>query len=268
MVLLLCIGTLHHHAASAQSTTPSTIATASSNSNSNISALSAPLPSLPAVTATPSAGNSTLYSVSLQTLVLLSALSFLPSILLMMTSFTRIVIVLSLLRMALGTQSSPPNQIIIGLALFMSAVVMSPVIGKIYQEAYIPFSQNKINITDAMDLASPTLKNFMLKQTREPDIGLFMKLSKTEIKKPEDLPLTVVVPAFVTSELKTAFQIGFMIFIPFLIIDLVVASVLMSLGMVFLSPALISMPIKLMLFVLSDGWNLLIGSLIASFDLP
>jgi flagellar biosynthetic protein FliP len=266
MVLLLCIGALHHHAASAQSATPSNIATASSNSNT--SALSTPLPSLPAVTATPSAGNSTLYSVSLQTLVLLSALSFLPSILLMMTSFTRIVIVLSLLRMALGTQSSPPNQIIIGLALFMSAVVMSPVIGKIYQEAYIPFSQNKINITDAMDLASPTLKNFMLKQTREPDIGLFMKLSKTEIKKPEDLPLTVVVPAFVTSELKTAFQIGFMIFIPFLIIDLVVASVLMSLGMVFLSPALISMPIKLMLFVLSDGWNLLIGSLIASFDLP
>ena len=221
---------------------------------------------LPALTSTPVAGGGQNYSLPVQTLLLLSALAFIPAVLLMMTGFTRIVIVLSLLRQALGTQSSPPNQVIVGLSLFLTLFVMSPVIDKIYQEAYLPYTTNKMSLNDAMAKAETPIKAFMLRQTREPDIALFMKLANhPAVEKPADLPLKVVVPAFVTSELKTAFQIGFMIFIPFLIIDLVVASVLMSLGMMMLSPVLISLPFKLMLFVLADGWNLLIGSLVASF---
>lgn len=221
---------------------------------------------IPALASSPGPGGSTTYSVSIQTLLVLSALSFLPAILLMMTGFTRIVIVLSLLRLALGTQSSPPNQVVIGLALFLTFFVMSPVLDKIYIEAYQPFSVNQISFNEALNRAEPTIKGFMLKQTREPDLALFMRLSgQAAVNKPEELPLRIVVPAFVTSELKTAFQIGFMIFIPFLIIDMVVASVLMSMGMMMLSPVLISLPFKLMLFVLVDGWNLLTASLVASF---
>ena len=221
---------------------------------------------LQAITSTPAAGGGQSYSLPVQTLLLLSALAFLPAVLLMMTGFTRIVIVLSLLRQALGTQSSPPNQVIVGLSLFLTLFVMSPVIDKIYQDAYLPYTSNRMQLSDALNKAEIPLKAFMLRQTREPDLALFMKLAgQAAIEKPADLPLKIVVPAFVTSELKTAFQIGFMIFIPFLIIDLVVASVLMSLGMMMLSPVLISLPFKLMLFVLADGWNLLIGSLVASF---
>lgn len=218
------------------------------------------------ITAKPGAGGSQVYSLPVQTLLTLTALTFLPAILLLMTSFTRIIIVLSLLRQALGTQASPPNQVLIGLALFLTLAVMSPVLDKIYTEAYQPLSEQKINFNQALERAEPHLKGFMLKQTRENDLALFTKLSRLEpVKQASDLPMRVVIPAFVTSELKTAFQIGFMVFIPFLIIDLVVASVLMSMGMMMLSPVLISLPFKLMLFVLADGWHLLAGSLVASF---
>ena len=221
---------------------------------------------LPALTSVPTAGGGQTWTLSIQTLLALSALAFLPAVLLLMTSFTRIIIVLSLLRHALGTQTSPPNQVLVGLALFMTLFIMGPVLDRIYAEAYVPYTENRMSFTDAMGKAEGPIKGFMLKQTREPDLALFMKLARSpQIQSPDELPLRVVAPAFVTSELKTAFQIGFMIFIPFLIIDMVVASVLMSMGMMMLSPVLISLPFKLMLFVLVDGWNLLLGSLVASF---
>jgi len=220
----------------------------------------------PLLTSTPAAGGGQSYSLPVQTLLFLTALTFLPAVLLLMTSFTRIVIVLSLLRHALGTQASPPNQVVIGLSLFLTLFVMGPVVDRIYSEAYVPYTQQKLPFDQALDRAQAPLRTFMLKQTREPDLALFIKLARAQAPKTkEDIPLRVLVPAFVTSELKTAFQIGFMVFLPFLIIDLVVASVLMSMGMMMLSPVLISLPFKLMLFVLVDGWTLLIGSLVASF---
>ena len=220
----------------------------------------------PFLTSTPAGGGGQNYSLPVQTLLLLTALTFLPAVLLLMTGFTRIVIVLSLLRHALGTQASPPNQVLIGLSLFLTLFVMGPVFDKIYDDAYMPYTQQKIGFQQALDRAQGPLKTFMLKQTREPDLALFLKLARQPAPKAkEDLPLRVLMPAFITSELKTAFQIGFMVFIPFLIIDMVVASVLMSMGMMMLSPVLISLPFKLMLFVLVDGWNLLLGSLVASF---
>lgn len=223
-------------------------------------------PGIPAFTSTPGAGGATNYSLSLQTLLLLTALTFLPAVLLMMTGFTRIIIVLSLLRQALGTQSSPPNQVLIGLALFLTFFVMGPVFDKVYDEAYQPYAASKITMDQALDKGSAPLKAFMMKQTREADLALFVKLSNSaQLNGPEDVPMRVLVPAFVTSELKTAFQIGFSVFIPFLIIDMVVASVLMSMGMMMVSPALVALPFKLMLFVLVDGWHLLIGSLAESF---
>ncbi|MDY7575010.1 flagellar type III secretion system pore protein FliP [Actimicrobium sp. CCI2.3] len=221
---------------------------------------------LPALTSTPTAGGGQNYTLSLQTLLLLTALSFLPAALLMMTSFTRIIIVLSLLRQALGTQSAPPNQVMVGLALFLTLFVMGPVLDKIYADAYLPLQENKINMTQAMDRGIAPLKAFMMKQTRQTDLALYVKLSNSPaLQGPEDVPLRILVPAFVTSELKTAFQISFAIFIPFLIIDMVVASVLMSMGMMMVSPSIVSLPFKIMLFVLVDGWQLLIGSLAQSF---
>jgi flagellar biosynthetic protein FliP len=221
---------------------------------------------LPAFTSTPAAGGGQNYSLSLQTLLLLTALTFLPAVLLMMTGFTRIIIVLSLLRMALGTQSSPPNQVLVGLALFLTFFVMGPVFDRIYTDAYEPYSANKITQAQALEKGTAPLKTFMMKQTREADLALFVKLSGTpQLNGPEEVPLRVLVPAFVTSELKTAFQIGFAVFIPFLIIDMVVASVLMSMGMMMVSPALVALPFKIMLFVLVDGWHMLIGSLAESF---
>lgn len=218
------------------------------------------------LTSQPGAGGRQTWSVPIQTLLFFTALGFLPAILLMMTGFTRIIIVLSLLRQALGTQSTPPNQVLVGLALFLTFFVMSPVFDKIYNDAYLPYSEGKLPMEKALDMAQQPLKGFMLKQTRESDLALFLKLAKADaVTTPEAIPLRVLVPAFVTSELKTAFQIGFLIFIPFLIIDMVVASVLTSMGMMMLSPMLIALPFKLMLFVLADGWNLLIGSLAASF---
>ena len=221
---------------------------------------------IPALTSTQGAGGATTWSLSLQTLLVLSALSFLPAVLLMMTGFTRIIIVLSLLRSALGLQGSPPNAVLVGLALFMTFFIMTPTLDKVYTEAYQPFERNELGFTQALDKAQGPLKEFMLKQTRESDLALFIRLSKSpQVTEAAQLPLLVVVPAFITSELKTAFQIGFMVFLPFLVIDLVVSSVLMSMGMMMLSPVLISLPFKLMLFVLADGWNLLIGSLVSSF---
>ncbi|WP_374490601.1 flagellar type III secretion system pore protein FliP [Zoogloea sp.] len=221
---------------------------------------------LPAFTSTPGAGGSTQYSLSIQTLLMMTGLSFLPAMVLMMTAFTRIMIVMSLLRHALGTQTSPPNQIIVGLSLFLTFFVMSPVADKVYTQAWTPLMENRITFLEATDRAIVPVKDFMLRQVREPDLELFAKLAKTpKVSKAEELPLRVVVPAFVTSELKTAFQIGFIIFIPFLIIDMVVASVLMSMGMMMMSPALVALPFKLMLFVLVDGWTLLISSLVRSF---
>jgi flagellar biosynthetic protein FliP len=221
---------------------------------------------LPAITSAPAAGGGTTYSLTIQTLLLMTALTFIPAAVLMMTGFTRIIIVLSLLRHALGTQTSPPNQVLVGLALFLTFFVMSPVLERVYTEAYLPLSENKINIIQAGERAAIPMRGFMLKQTRESDLALFAGIAKIDrIEKPEDIPLRILVPAFVISELKTAFQIGFILFIPFLVIDMVVASLLMSMGMMMMSPVMVALPFKLMLFVLVDGWHLVIGSLIQSF---
>lgn len=206
------------------------------------------------------------FSVPVQTLLFFTALSFLPAVLLMMTGFTRIVIVLSLLRQALGTQSAPPNQVIVGLSLFLTLFVMGPTLDRVYADAYLPYTQNSMTFEQALSKAEDPVRSFMVKQTRQSDMALFVKLAKLpQETKAESAPFRVLVPAFVISELKSAFQIGFMIFIPFLVIDIVVASILMSLGMMMLSPVLVALPFKLMLFVLADGWNLLVGSLAASF---
>jgi flagellar biosynthetic protein FliP len=212
------------------------------------------------------AGGGETYSLSVQTLLALTALSFLPAALMMMTSFTRIIIVLSLLKQALGTHTAPPNQIMIGLALFLTLFVMAPVFEKIYVDAYEPLAENRISMSQALENGAAPLKDFMLRQTRQTDLALFAKLANTpEWRDPDEVPIRILVPAYATSELKTAFQIGFAIFIPFLIIDMVVASVLMSMGMMMVSPAVVSLPFKLMLFVLVDGWHLLIGSLAQTF---
>lgn len=220
--------------------------------------------SLPLLVGTGSGGTS--YSVPIQTLLFFTALSFLPAVLLMMTGFTRIVIVLSLLRQAIGTQSAPPNQVIIGLSLFLTMFVMGPTLDKVYQDAYLPYTKNTISFEQALERGEAPMRQFMLKQTRQSDFALFARLARLDASATaETAPMRVLVPAFVTSELKSAFQIGFMIFIPFLVIDMVVSSILMSLGMMMLSPVLVALPFKLMLFVLADGWNLMIGSLAASF---
>jgi len=221
-------------------------------------------PQLPLVIGKGSASAS--YSVPIQTLLFFTALSFLPALLLMMTGFTRIVIVLSLLRQALGTQSVPPNQVIVGLSLFLTFFVMGPTLDRIHEQAWKPYSANALTFEKAVEKAQIPIREFMLRQTRQSDLALFQKMSGIDPTQDiEMLPLRILVPAFVTSELKTAFQVGFMIFIPFLVIDLVVSSILMSLGMMMLSPVLVALPFKLMLFVLADGWNLLLGSLAASF---
>ncbi len=225
-------------------------------------------PGIPAFSSTPGAGGATNYTFSIEALLLLTALTFLPAALLMMTAFTRIVIVLSLLRQAMGTMNSPPNQVIVGLSLFLTFFIMAPVFDKIYDTAWKPYSDNQISLVQAADLGVQPLKSFMLKQTRQEDLALFIGLAKVpQLNAPEDTPLKVLVPAFIISELKTAFQIGFIVFIPFLIIDMVVASILMSMGMMMLSPVLVSLPFKIMLFVLADGWNLLIASLVQTFQI-
>ncbi len=220
--------------------------------------------SLLSLNASPGPGGGTTYSVPVQTLLVFTALSFLPAVLLLMTSFTRIIIVLSLLRQALGLQTTPPNQVLIGMSLFLTLFVMGPTLERVYQEAYKPYAEQRMSLEDAMSRGGDPLRTFMTRQTREADLALFGRLARVEAS-PQEVPMRVLIPAFVTSELKTAFQVGFLVFIPFLVIDLIVASVLMSMGMMMLSPVLVALPFKLMLFVLADGWNLLMGSLVASF---
>lgn len=205
------------------------------------------------------------YSVTLQILGLMTALGFLPAIIILMTSFTRIVVVMSILRQAMGLQQTPSNQVIIGIALFMTFYVMSPVIDKINTQAVQPYINEEINAEQAFTAAQDPLRQFMLKQTRVKDLESFVNMSGSSATDPQEVPMTVLIPAFITSELKTAFQIGFMLFLPFLIIDLVVASVLMAMGMMMLSPMIVSLPFKLMLFVLVDGWNLILSTLAGSF---
>ena len=206
------------------------------------------------------------YSLSLQLLALMTTLTLLPSMLLMMTSFVRIIIVLSLLRQALGTGQTPPNTVLVGLALFLTFFIMSPVFDDIYQNALSPYMNEKLSFEKALAKAEAPVRQFMMLQTREDDITMFMQIAqKRDVVSADDVPFTTLMPAFITSELKSAFMIGFMIYIPFVVIDLVVASVLMSMGMMMLSPMIISMPFKLMLFVLVDGWTLLMGSLASSF---
>lgn len=205
-------------------------------------------------------------ATSLQILGLLTILSLAPAILVLMTSFTRIVVVLSFLRSALATGQMPPNQVLIGLGLFLTVFIMAPVYNRIYDEAWVPYQQGRIAQDEAIGKATVPLREFMLDQTREKDLALFVNLSrKPQPAAPEDLPLSVVVPAFVISELKTAFEMGFVLFIPFLVIDMVVASALMSMGMLMLPPMMISLPFKILLFVMVDGWHLLVRSLVVSF---
>lgn len=208
----------------------------------------------------------TTYSVPVQTMLIFSALSFLPAALLLMTSFTRIVIVLSLVRQALGLQASPPNQVIVGMGLFLTFFVMGPTLDRIYDEAYKPFSEQRIQLEQAVAKGSEPLREFMLRQTRENDVALFSRIARVDSdSSAQQLPMRVLIPAFVISELKTAFQIGFMVFIPFLIIDMVISSILMSMGMMMLPPVLISLPFKILLFILVDGWRLVVSSLMNSF---
>lgn len=221
---------------------------------------------LPGLVSQPTEGGGQQWSLSLQTLLLLSSLAFLPAMLLMMTSFTRIIIVFAILRQALGLQQTPSSQILIGLALFLTLFIMAPVFERVNETALQPYLNEEMAPQQALEAASIPMRDFMLAQTRETDLELFVRLAKrTDLASPDDVPFHILVPAFVTSELKTAFQIGFMIFIPFLVIDLVVASVLMAMGMMMLSPLIISLPFKIMLFVLVDGWALIIGTLAASF---
>ncbi len=223
---------------------------------------------MPVVSVT-NTGGGTQYSLSLQLLALMTSLTLLPSLLLMMTSFVRIIIVLSILRQALGTGQTPPNMVLVGMALFMTLFVMSPVLTEVYNNALLPFMNNNLAFDKALAAAEAPIRGFMLNQTREDDIALFMEIARNApVNSAAEVPFTTLVPAFITSELKSAFTIGFLIYIPFVVIDLIVASVLMSMGMMMLSPMMISMPFKLMLFVLVDGWALIMGSMASSFVMP
>ncbi|ABI56331.1 flagellar type III secretion system pore protein FliP [Alkalilimnicola ehrlichii MLHE-1] len=208
------------------------------------------------------------WSLSLQVLILMTLLTLLPAGLLMMTSFTRIIIVLAILRQAMGTASTPSNQVLIGLALFLTLFVMAPVFQEVHDTALAPYLAEEMAPDEALEAASEPMRGFMIAQTRESDLGLFLRIAGyDQVDSPDDVPFTVLVPAFMTSELKTAFTIGFIIYLPFLVIDLVVASTLMSMGMLMLSPMIISLPFKILLFVLVDGWSLLMGTLASSFFL-
>ncbi|MEY2995048.1 MAG: Flagellar biosynthetic protein FliP precursor [Pseudomonadota bacterium] len=223
---------------------------------------------LPGVTVN-NTGRGTQYSLTLQALALMTVLTLLPSILLMMTSFVRIIIVMSILRQALGTAQTPPNMVLVGLSLFLTLFVMSPVLNDVYQNAILPYMDKGMGFEAMLARAQEPIRGFMLAQTREDDIALFMEIARNApVASPDQVPFATLVPAFLTSELKSAFTIGFLIYIPFVVIDLVVASVLMSMGMMMLSPMMISMPFKLMLFVLVDGWGLIMGSLASSFVMP
>ncbi len=221
---------------------------------------------LPAVNVESNPQGGTTYSLSLQILLLMSFLTVLPSIVLGMTSFTRIVIVMSILRQALGTQQTPPNQVLIALALFLTFFIMAPTFNKVYEDVGLPYMNGDIQTPEALEQASGEFKNFMVLNTRESDLAMFSEIAgEKEYFSKEDIPFSIALPAFITSELKTAFQIGFLLFLPFLVIDMVVASVLMSLGMMMLSPMLVALPFKILLFVLVDGWSMTVGSLVSTF---
>jgi len=223
-------------------------------------------PTIPALTVSPGPGGAQTWSVSVQVLLFMTALTLLPAALMMVTSFTRIIIVMAILRQALGTAQTPSNQILVGLALFLTFFIMGPVFDQANTDGLQPYLKNELKAEDALPRAAEPFRAFMLRQTREADLAMFTRLSgRQALNENEPVPFTVLIPSFITSELNTAFQIGFLLFIPFLIIDLVVASVLMAMGMMMLSPAIISLPFKLMLFVLVDGWSLIMGSLAASF---
>lgn len=223
------------------------------------------MPGIPAFTVETDPQGNQDYSLTIQILLLMTGLTLLPAALIATTSFLRIIIVLALLRQALGTMQTPSGQVLIGLALFLTLFIMSPVLDRIYNTAVSPYLEEQMDFREAVDLAVVPMHQFMIEQTRESDLGMFAEMADITLISPEEVPLRVLVPAFMTSELKTAFQIGFMIFIPFLIIDLVIASLLMSMGMMMLSPMIISLPFKLMLFVLIDGWALVVGTLANSF---
>ena len=219
-----------------------------------------------AISVTTNADGGQTYTVTIQILALMTLMTLLPSMLLTMTSFTRIMIVLGLLRQALGTAQAPSNQVLLGLSLFLTIFIMMPVFDKVHVDAVQPYLEEKIDAVTAIEKAAGPFREFMLRQTRETDLELFMRIAnRDDIASPEEVPFSLLLPAYVTSELKTAFQIGFLIFLPFLVIDLVVASVLMSMGMMMLSPMIISLPFKIMLFVLADGWSLVLEMLAASF---
>jgi len=223
---------------------------------------------IPALTLSTNEDGSQQYTVTLQILFLMTALTLLPALLMMMTSFTRIIIVFSILRQALGLQQTPSNQILLGLALFLTFFIMTPVFKTANETALQPYMSGEMAPMQAVETASKPFREFMLAQTRETDLAMFSRIAESgEFETPDDIPFSILVPAFVTSELKTAFQIGFMVFIPFLVLDLVVASVLMAMGMMMMSPVIISLPFKIMLFVLVDGWALIIGSLAASYGI-
>jgi flagellar biosynthetic protein FliP len=224
------------------------------------------LPGIPAVTLNTNPDGSQEYTVTLQILAIMTALTLLPAFLMMMTGFTRIIIVFAILRQALGLQTTPSNQVLLGLALFLTIFIMRPVFDEVNRDALQPYLAEQIAPGEALERASRPIHTFMLAQTRESDLDLFMRISDTPaVATPAEVPFFVLAPAFLVSELKTAFQIGFVLFVPFLIIDLVVASVLMAMGMMMLSPIIISLPFKIMLFVLVDGWAMIVGSLAASF---
>jgi flagellar biosynthetic protein FliP len=259
-LIALFIGAFHVTSAHAQSASnraaqsidPATVAQA--------------LPGIPAVTLSTRPDGTQEYTVTIQILAIMTVLTLLPSFLMMMTAFTRIIVVFAILRQAIGLQTTPSNQVLLGLSLFLTIFIMLPVLNEANTNALQPYMEEKITSMEALQKASEPFHRFMITHTRESDLKLFMDISKTEpVAKPEDVPFFVLAPAFVTSELKTAFQIGFLLFIPFLIIDMVVASVLMAMGMMMLSPIIISLPFKIMLFVLVDGWALIIGSLASSY---
>lgn len=221
---------------------------------------------LPALTVTTTPDGGTQYSVTMQILLLMTAMSFLPAMIIMLTSFTRIIVVLSILRQAIGLQQTPSNQVLIGISMFMTFFIMAPVFDKIYAEAVKPYIAETMDIEQAFNIGKEPIKTFMLAQTRVTDLDTFIEISGYQnINSPEDVPMSVLIPSFITSELKTAFQIGFMLFVPFLVLDLVVASILMAMGMMMLSPMIVSLPFKIMLFVLVDGWSLVMGTLANSF---
>ncbi|MEZ8195203.1 MULTISPECIES: flagellar type III secretion system pore protein FliP [Vibrio] len=256
---------LPNSAATSESVTVSAMEKEQGASRSSMSSVNGA--GIPAFTMTSNPDGSEDYSVNLQILALMTMLGFLPAMVILMTSFTRIVVVMSILRQAMGLQQTPSNQVIIGISIFLTFFIMSPVLDQVNEQAIQPYLNEQITARAAFDAAQEPMKTFMLKQTRVKDLETFVEISGAEVRNPEDVSLAVLIPAFITSELKTAFQIGFMLFLPFLIIDLVVASILMAMGMMMLSPMIVSLPFKLMLFVLVDGWNLILSTLASSFAL-